>query len=199
MSNQLNDLKDRWEDAKSGNQGQSMSMNEIIDLSKKKMKSAVNMHIGNIAILTITLLGISAFFKYVAPFKETISQIGILLMVGGLILRIAIEFYSIFLSSKINLGDTTTKTNSSSLLFYQFRKRINGPVTVIIIIAYTVGFYMLTPEFSLYFTTPMMVLIDASYLIGAVIVAYSIRKGIRNEMGHLNDLLELQNDINEDF
>ena len=198
MSDQLIDLKNKWQDAKNGNQGQSISINEIIALSKNKMKSAVNMHIKNIAILTVTLLGISAFFRYVAPFKETISQVGVLLMVGGLLLRITIELYSIYLSLKVDMGDTATNTNSSSLLFYQFRKRIHGPVTSIIIIAYTVGFYMLTPEFSLHLSMSMMILIDASYLVGAGIVAYFVRKGIRNEMGHLKELLELQNDITEE-
>ena len=198
MSNQLNSLKNRWQDAKDGNQSQSVNLNEIISLSKKKMKSSVNMHIKNITILMVTLLGISAFFQYMAPVKETISQIGALLMIGGLILRIFIELYSIYLSSKINMIDSATKNNNSSLQFYQFRKKIHGPVMTIIIIAYTIGFYMLTPEFSLYFSLPMMILIDVSYIVGAVIVAYFIRMGIRNEMNYLNELLELQNDIKEE-
>lgn len=197
MSNQLNDLKNRWQDAKDGNQSQSMSLNEIIALSKKKMKSAVNIHIMNIIILIVTLLGISAFFKYVAPFKETVSQIGMLLMVVGLIMRIAIELYSIYRASKINIDHSATNYSDASLMFYQFRKRIHGPVMASILIAYTLGFYMLTPEFSLYLSLQMMILIHVSFLIGAFIVAYSIRKGIRTEMGHLTALLELQNDIIE--
>lgn len=195
MSNQLNDLKNRWQDAKDSNQSQSLNFNEIIALSKKKLKNAVSIHIKNIVILTVTLLGISAFFKYVAPFKETFSQVGVLLMVGSLILRIAIELYSIYLSSKINMIDSAATNSNSSLRFYQFRKKIHGSVMAIIITAYTIGFYMLTPEFSLYFSLPMMILIDVSYLVGAIIVAYFIRMGIRNEMGHLTELLELQNDI----
>jgi hypothetical protein len=34
----------------------------------------------------------------------------------------------------------------------------------------------------------MMVLIDVSYLLGAVIVSFSIRKGIKKEMNNLNEI-----------
>jgi hypothetical protein len=59
---------------------------------------------------------------------------------------------------------------------------MNGPVTVSIVILYSIGFYLLTPEFSLYFSTSMMVLIDLSYIIAAVIFISSIMKAVKKEM-----------------
>ncbi|MBX2841456.1 MAG: hypothetical protein KTR26_06765 [Flammeovirgaceae bacterium] len=196
MDNELSDMKNMWQKAKDDNQGPPTDINEIKALSKKKVRSTVNMHVKNIAILLITLIGISAFFKFVAPLKETISHIGIMLMIGGLILRILIELFSIYLSTKIDMGSTATGTTRSSLMFHRFRKRIHGSVTFIILIAYTIGFYMLTPEFSQYFNLSMIILIDASYILGAIIVGFFIRKGIRNEMNYLNELVTLEKEIN---
>ncbi|MEO9209891.1 MAG: hypothetical protein ABI208_02265 [Ginsengibacter sp.] len=66
--------------------------------------------------------------------------------------------------------------------YFRFRKIMNGPVTVSIVILYSIGFYLLTPEFSLYFSTSMMVLIDLSYIIAAVIFISSIMKAVKKEM-----------------
>lgn len=194
MSDLLDDLKNKWDDAKEKNL-QRPSTAEVINLSKKKMKGAVNMHIGNIAILTITLIGISAFFIYVAPLQWVLSHIGIALMTGGLLLRILIECYSIYRASKVKISDSTAVSSEKSLRFYAYRKRIHGPVTISILIAYTLGFYLLTPEFATYFTTTQVVLIDLSYLLAAAIFGYSIRKGIKDEMRLLNEWKVLQEEI----
>lgn len=198
MSDQITELKNKWQSAKEST-SQSTSFDEIIELSKKKMKSAVNAQIGNILVLTITLLGLLAFFKYVAPFQETISKVGTSLMVGGLIMRILIELYSIYRSSKINMGHSASNYSDASLQYYQFRRRIHGPVMALILVSYTVGFYLLNPEFSLYLSFEMMIFINVGYLVGAVIVGYSIRKAIRHEMDHLKELLDLQHDMKKRY
>lgn len=197
MSDQISELKNKWQNAKENSRDQSKGLSELLELSKKKMKSAVKIQIGNIFVLAITLLGLLLFFKYVAPFNETMSHIGVLLMVGGLVVRIAIEIYSIYRSSRINIGQSTADFSDASLLYYHFRRRIHGPVMAIILIAYTVGFYLLNPEFSIYLSFEMMIFINVAYLVGAVIVAVSIRKAILGELGHLKELLDLQNDIVE--
>ncbi len=195
MTNELNELKNLWQDAKKGQLSASIDANEIISLSKKKMKNVVSMHVKNIATLAITLVGLIAFFKYVAPLQETLSHVGIFLMTGGLIVRILIELYSIYFSSQINMSTSVSQNSNASLNFFQFRKRIHGPVMYTILVAYTIGFYILTPEFSFYFSTTMMILMDASYLVGAVIVGYFINLGIKKEMSDLRELLQIQNEL----
>lgn len=197
MSDLLDDLKNKWDDAKGNNPGRPSTV-ELINLSKKKMKSAVKMQIGNLTILTITLVSISAFFVYVAPLQETLSHVGIALMTGGLFLRIAIECSSIYRSSKVDLSAATAIANEKTLNYYAYRKRIHGPVTIGILVAYTIGFYVLTPEFANYFTTVQVVLMDISYLGAAAIFGFSIRKAIKDEMRILNELKDLQEDIGKD-
>lgn len=198
MSDQIDNLKNIWQDAKNKDYGQSRDTDQIINIAEKKMKSTVKMQVSTIIILVITLVGILSFFIYVAKFNQTLSHIGSGIMVGGLALRIIIELFSIHLSKKVNMSESALKTNNTSLSYIQFRKRINGPVTILIIVLYTIGFYLLTPEFSLYFSSLVLIMIDLSYILGAVIFTWFVRKAIKNEMSILNEILRIQNDITKE-
>jgi cation transport ATPase len=195
MSDILDDLQNMWDDAKKDKNEHSLSAKDLIALSKQKMRKAVWMQVGTIAILTITLLGISAFFIYVAQFRNLLSHIGIFLMTGGLVVRILIEVYSIYRSSKIDLSLTASNVNKRYLNFFDYRSRIHGPVTIGILVAYSVGFYLLIPEFANYFSTVEVTLIALSYLLAAAIFGYFIRKGIRDEMELLRSVLQLQDEM----
>ena len=70
-------------------------------------------------------------------------------------------------------------------------------MTIGILIAYTVGFYVLTPEFADYLTTTQVILMDTSYLLAAAIFGFSIRKAIKDEMRILDELKGLQEEIVE--
>jgi cation transport ATPase len=197
MNNQMDNLKNLWQDSRSNDFGKSTDTDRIIGMAKQKMKSTIRMQLGTIVVLIITLVTITVYFFYVAKFKQTISHIGTFLMIAGVALRIIIELVSIYLSTNINMSGTTLKTNHASLVYYRFRKKINGPVTIAIIVIYTLGFYMLTPEFRLYFSKPMLIMIDLSYIFGAAILTWFVRKKIKKEMNILNEILLIQNDINE--
>ena len=197
MSERSNDINQLWQDAKKAAQKSTLSTADLILQANKKKKLSQNFHVVNILILSIVLVGICAFFYYVANFQQTISHIGVGLMTGGLAVRIFIEFISMIIFKRIDLTDTASETNQKTMRFYAFRRRIHGPVTIIIVLAYTMGFFLLTPEFSLYFSTPMMVLIDGSYIIGAVILTWQIRKGIVNEIKTLNELVSLRNNLTD--
>jgi hypothetical protein len=57
---------------------------------------------------------------------------------------------------------------------------------------------MLSPEFSLYFCTPILIMIDVSYIFGAVIFIWFVRKTIKKEMNILNEIIVIQNDITQE-
>ena len=54
---------------------------------------------------------------------------------------------------------------------------------------------MLTPEFSEYFSLPLMILIDASYIVAAVIFGWNILIAVRKEMRYLNEIKRIQEDL----
>ncbi|WP_109852297.1 hypothetical protein [Aquimarina sp. AU58] len=198
MSNEFDELQRKWQKGKKDIESNSGVQEETLSSITSKKKSNIRFHYGNIIILSITLIGISAFFYYVAPVKEILSRIGVALMIGGLLLRILIECISVLKSEKIDVIDDVLKTTNNTIAFYKFRKRIHGPVTITIIALYTIGFYMITPEFSLYFTTWQMVMIDASYVIGAIIFIKFVRNSIQKEIRTLLEIIELKNKIIEE-
>ena len=198
MNTDLNHLKALWEDSKMEQVLPHSDIDDIIRLSQKKMKRTVRLQWNTIIILTITLVVISSYFKYVTHFNQTLSHLGTAFMLGGLIIRILLELISIYLSRKINLAETALRSNRSTLSYFRFRKVMNGPVTITIVIFYSIGFYMLTPEFSLFFSPSKMVLINLSYVLAAVIFTWSIRKAVKKEMTILNEIIRIRKDITED-
>ena len=178
MSDPINKLKSQWDKAKTSSEPKELNTSDIIASANKKMKSVVYSHYGNILILTLTAIMISYFFYYITPFEQLLSRIGVTMMIGGLLIRITIECFSVFKSKKIDLSETAAKANLETVKFYAYRKKIHGPITIIILISYTIGFYILTPEFSDHLTLNQVILMDGSYVFIAIFLVYSIRKGI---------------------
>ncbi len=197
MSNSLDDLKERWKAAGSVSDSPNVEVENLIRLSQRKMKQTINMHIGNITILAITLIGLALFFYFLAPLQETLSHVGITLMLGGLLLRIVIEIMSIAKSNKIDLSSSVEKTNHQYIAFYNYRKNIHGKITMSLLVAYTIGYYLLIPEFVDYFSKIMVIVLTISYIPVAMIFGFFIRKSIRDEMQYLDELMNERNKIVE--
>ena len=195
MDNEFNNLQNKWESNKKEIELSNDSLDILYSKIKEKEKENYFFYYGTITILLVTLIVILLFFYYVAPVKETLSRIGVGLMISGLLFRILIEIISIYKAKQINNIDNTLKTTENTIKFHQFRKTIHKVIAPIIIILYTIGFYMITPEFSLYIEFWNLVLIDISYVIIAVILFIVIRKGIKKEMQKMTDIIELKNDI----
>ncbi|WP_271766281.1 hypothetical protein [Aquimarina algiphila] len=198
MENEFDELQNKWQKGKKDIENNTEIINETLAAITTKKNSSVQFHYGNIAVLSVTLIGIAAFFYFLAPVQEILSRIGVVLMLGGLLTRIVIECISVSKSKKIDVIDNVLKTTNNTIAFYKFRKQIHGPVTIIILALYTIGFYMITPEFSLYFSTWKMILIDVSYIIGAIIFISFIRKSIKKEIKTLLEIIELRNKMVEE-
>lgn len=197
MNTDLDHLKALWGESRQEQVPPSPNTDEIIRLSQKKMRSTVQSQWATVIILTLTLLVISTFFKYVAGFNHTLSLVGVGFMTGGLIVRILLELISIYLSKQINLAESALQSNQALFSYSRFRNVMNGPVTITILVLYSIGFYMLSPEFSLYFSPKMMILINLSYIPAAGIFTWSIVKAVKKERMLMNDILRIQNDLME--
>ena len=195
MDDELKKLKNQWKDVKSSVEKPEIEVDDIIEKAKKNKKSVLYAHYGNMLILTLTLIMITAFFYYVTSFQDLISKIGVVFMIGGLALRILIEWVSSIRSKQMDLTEHATSSMNSLLQFYQFRKKIHGPVTISIVGLYTLGFYMLTPEFSKYIDLHWMIIMDVGYVIGAIILIIFIRKGIKKEMEELAEIVQMKKEL----
>ncbi len=80
MSNEFNELQHKWETNKKEIEANN-SFEDLYSKIKSKEKENYVFYYGTITILVATLSAISLFFYYVAPVKETLSRIGVGLMV----------------------------------------------------------------------------------------------------------------------
>ncbi|MDY8137784.1 hypothetical protein [Aquimarina sp. 2201CG5-10] len=198
MSSNFEELQRKWKEDKKDIENQPNTMSDILLSIEKKKKWSHQFHYGNSVILFIVLIVITAFFYFVAPVQEVLSRVGAGLMIGGLIVRIVVELISVTKSKKIDIEDNVLKNTQSTITFYKFRKKIHGPLTISIIALYTIGFYMINPEFNIYFELWQMVLMDVSYVVGAVILIKVIRKNVKKEIRELEEIIELKNRIIEE-
>jgi len=171
------------------------TMSKAGELQKKfTMRS----HFGSSIILTLTVGVLVFYFYFLFHLQDLLSIVGYNLMIGGLTLRIVIEIFSAWRSSKIKLYDTTVASLQSILAFLTFRKRIHGPITITIFVLYFIGFYMLTPEFSQYLALTWLIVMDVSALFIAWLLFYLIKRGINLEMNELNKMVNLHKKLIKD-
>ena len=195
MKNELDQLKAQWKNEKSSLEASDLKIEGLIEVAKKRKKSVLYAHYGNAIILTLVVIMIATFFYYVTPFQDLISRIGVGLMLGGLVVRIIIEIASAIRSKRIDMTDPALQRTNDTFNFYQFRKKIHGPITISILALYTIGFYMLTPEFSKYMSLFWVVTWDTSYVVIAIVLTIQIRKGVRKEMQDLKEILSLRDEM----
>jgi len=195
MDNEFKNLQQQWQKQKKELVGSSLSFEQKASTIQNKSKKGMSFHYGNIIILLITLIGLFLFFYYVAPVQDMLSRIGAGFMMIGILVRIIIEIGSSIKARRINSLDTALKTTELTLDFYTYRKKIHGALTHIIFALYLVGFYMISPEFSNYFSLLQMILMDVSCFVILTVVYVQMRKGIKKEMNMLVEVIALKKEI----
>jgi len=195
MKDNFDQLKNSWQEVKKGQL--STDSTTMLQSILKHQAASKHTHLMNILILSITVIGLMAFFYFLAPMQETLSRVGIVLMIGGLLVRIIIELVSHRKAGQIDYSKNSSFSAKQTSDFFSYRKKIHGPVTFIIITLYTIGFYSLTPEFSNYFSTFWLWMMDGSYLIIGIILFLVIRKGVVQEMKDLQRINDLQSSLNQ--
>lgn len=198
MNNDFKELQNKWNNNKKNIESSADSFEDLNKIIRKKEKENFLFYYGTINTLSITLIVVFLFFNYAAPVKEVLSRLGVGLMLFGLVIRIVIEVISIYKAKQINSIDNVLKTTENSILFHRFRKTIHGVYTPIIIALYTIGFYMITPEFNVYMELWYLLLIDISYVFIAFVLFVIIRKGVKKEMQELIEIIKLKNEIIEE-
>ena len=193
MQDDLDDIVNQWKKAKQQVPGDS-AVDQLIRSAQSKQKASLAFHYGNMIVLAGVAVMLILFFIFLFPFREFISRTGVALMVGGLVIRIIIEYYSATKSRTIDVSENALTNTDRTLEFYNFRKRIHGPVTITIVAVYCIGLGLLTPEFYKYIG-PIIFLFDGMFCVSGVIIIWQVRKGIKKEMTDLKDILEIRKQI----
>lgn len=192
MNNEIESLKPLWNEGKQRAMPSAMQTELIIESANERRKSSLYTQWGNTAILAAVLAVLVVFFYGLFPFGETLSQVGVHIMAGGLVVRIGTEILSIIRFMQIDVADHTVKATQDSLRFYTFRKQVHGPVTITIVALYIAGFFMLSPEISRYMPLEWVLVLDIVWISGAVVLIRLIHQGIQQEMAGLWELIELR-------
>lgn len=195
MSDHFSELENAWKQDKKNIKGSSTALEAVYEKIQTNKKESFFFYYGTIVVLTFTLIGVSCFFYFVAPVEKLLSRIGVGLMLGGLLIRIIIELISVSKSKKVHVLDSSLEVANKTISFYKFRKAVHGVIAPIIVSFYTIGFYMITPEFLIYLPIWNVILYDVSYLIMAVVLFINIRKGILKEMKTLKETVDLRKDL----
>mgnify|MGYP000017636202 CR=1 FL=1 len=190
MNDTFDNLQNQWKEAQKTN-GINADSSSMLNTVKRSQKKITNQYIGNILVLLATVIVLTAFFLFVAPMQDLLSRIGIFLMLGGLVTRVIIEWISHQKWQDIDYSQAGKYSVIRAQKFYDYRKKIFGPVTIIIFVGYSIGFYLLTPEFLLYLPKNMVWIMDLSYIPIAAALIYIIRKSYRDESRMLSEMKNL--------
>jgi hypothetical protein len=188
-------IKDQWNKQKRSIPTSEVATSYLIKMAKKNKRKSQLAHLYTIIVLSSTLIVLIFFFINVAPFEQLLSHIGIAFMCGGLLLRIIMEIVSASKAAKISTAIDALNGTNQAVAFYQFRLKMHGTTTYVIVAAYIIGFYMLTPEFLLYLALKWVLIMDIGFVFIALVLFLTIRKGVLTELSVLKELSELKNDL----
>ena len=197
MNSEFSDLQNAWQAQIKERNVHGSNFQQLVAEIENKNKKGVSFHYWTVLILSLTIVGLVLFFYFLAPVQELLSRVGVGFMTIGLALRVVIEIGSAMKAVRINTLDTALKSTKATLDFYKFRRKVHGALTTIIFGLYSIGFFMISPEFSLYFELWQMILMDVSFVIIMAVIYVQMRKGIRNEMKMLEDVIVLKKEIEQ--
>jgi hypothetical protein len=143
-----------------------------------------------IAVLTITMSVLIAYFLWVGRNAPLVFTIGLLLMITVVCIRVLVEFQSINKLSKIALDTAFYQHHKTIQVYHTSRLKVHQVLTPLLLIIYWIGFGMLLPTLKVHLSSFWFTYVWISSIpiaIGMVIfIAYHIKK----ERNYLKELQE---------
>ncbi|TDT46389.1 hypothetical protein CLV90_0439 [Maribacter spongiicola] len=181
--NNFEDLQNKW---------QNQTTVSATDYGFKSLLKSVKaieqkQQTGNV-VLTITIIILVAFLLYVSGYKSTTFLLGIGLMIGSLVVRIAIELYSLKRLRSINFSKESNTFRNDLTSYYSFRKYTHFIITPLALVVYTVGFIVLLPLFEASLSHGFYIYILCSSVVFLVVFSVFLYKQIKIELNKLKQL-----------
>jgi hypothetical protein len=160
----------------------STSAQELIEKAHEHTKKIKRNHIGTLCIIGLTTLILIAYFFWIGINSPSLFTVGLGLMIGSLLVRIALEWKSMKRFNVIKTDIPLLEYSRLATQFYDSRKTIHYIATPIIYMVYIVGFSLLIPTFHKHFSTGFFIYLLISgygFLIG---FAFFLVKKLKQEM-----------------
>lgn len=119
--------------------GPQMAITKARQIKKKQTISQI--------VLSITVVILTVFFFYISAYKNSVVSLGLGLMIGSLLVRITVEFFSKARLRKLSVIQEVSNYKKSLISYYNSRKWIHFLLTPVLFILYITGFTLLLPSF----------------------------------------------------
>lgn len=177
------ELQNKWQ-----NQTKVSATEDGFQTLLKNVKSIENKQkTGNI-VLTLTIIILVSFLIYVSGYKSATFMLGIGLMIGSLVIRIAVELFSLKKLRRINFSKDSSTFKKDLTNYYSFRKYTHYLITPIALVTYVIGFVILLPQFKATLSHGFYLYILFSAIVLLIIFCVFMYKQIKNELGKLKQL-----------
>jgi len=177
------DLKSQW-----GGQSPSKIPEDGVQKIKEKMKQIKGkQRIMNI-VLSLTGTVLIGFFFYISAYRFQPVMTGLLMMIVALVVRIAIEMFSINTINKLDVSEAAANFRKRVVKYYNNRLRVHYIFTPIIILSYCIGFVMLLPSFKANLSSGFYTYIWVSSIVLLVVFGLFIAKQAKKELDTLKQL-----------
>ena len=158
-------------------------------LVRQPQRVSLQQQVATVLILAATAVILALFFRYASPLTDPLSAWGRGLMIGSLLGRIAVEIIGIGLGRRISLFDSAAAFARASRRYVRFRYRVHRYAVIATLALYSLGYYLLMPEYARYFSTQLLWLLIVSYaVIMGLVVWLAIRPGMARERAALAEL-----------
>ncbi|WP_282132349.1 hypothetical protein [Cellulophaga baltica] len=177
------ELKTQWAEQDiiaTPSEGHKAILKKVNSIKKKQKLTNV--------ILTITVIILVAFFIYIAAYNQSMTTIGLALMITALVIRILIELISTKKIRSLEIAAKASAYKKSVTLYYQQRKKIHFIWTPILIVVYILGFVLLLPSFKENLSPGFFLYITISFPIIMIVLSTFIYKKISFELNLLQQL-----------
>lgn len=157
------------------------------DIITKARKQRNGQYI-SITVMSLTVIVLIVYAFYYAFNQWNTFNLGLVLMISSLTLRIILEFYSLYRKEKQLISMAQRAYHAYLKKYYKTRLLVNYVITPVCIAVYIFGFYLLLPYFKEYFSKAFYIYILISGIISIMAVITIIVKSIIKEQRFLKEL-----------
>jgi MFS family permease len=157
------------------------------DIITKAKKQRNGQYI-SISVMSLTVVILTIFAFYYAFNQWNTFNLGLILMISSLTLRIILEFHSLYSKEKKLISMAQKSYHAYLKKYYKIRLMINYLITPVCIAIYVFGFYLLLPYFKEYLSKAFYTYILISGIISLIVVIAIIIKSTIKEQRFLKQL-----------
>jgi fatty acid desaturase len=184
--NSFEELENIWGNQKDNSP--KSSPKEMIEKAKNDSEQVRNSFRTTMLILGLTCVGLLVYMLVYKTYLHPVLFACNSLMIGLLLVRIGLEWYSYASLKKVSFALTVKDQLTKTEQFYTRRKQINFVLTPIIFVAYWAAFYYLAPLFKANLSHGMYTYVMVSGVVLFAGLAILIYTSIKKEMKALNKM-----------